>query len=76
MDYFDEICYYKSGCNEACKILTKAAVVNLMDVFSFFSLGGGLAFFLFGMYILSAQLEKLAGGKLESSRLRSSPPRR
>ena len=67
MDYFDEICYYKSGYNEACQILTKAAVVNLMDVFSFFSLGGGLAFFLFGMYILSAQLEKLAGGKLEKT---------
>ncbi|MGI5979208.1 MAG: Na/Pi cotransporter family protein [Oscillospiraceae bacterium] len=38
-----------------------------MDVFSFFTLGGGLAFFLFGMYILSAQLEKLAGGKLEKT---------
>ena len=67
MDYFDEICYYKSGYNEACQILTKAAVVDLMDVFSFFSLGGELAFFLFGMYILSAQLEKLAGGKLEKT---------
>jgi phosphate:Na+ symporter len=42
-------------------------VVFQMDVFSFFTLGGGLAFFLFGMYILSAQLEKLAGGKLEKT---------
>lgn len=38
-----------------------------MDVFSFISLGGGLAFFLFGMFVLSAQLEKLAGGKLEKT---------
>jgi len=45
----------------------KAAVVFQMDVFSFFTLGGGLAFFLFGMFILSAQLEKLAGGKLEKT---------
>ena len=30
-------------------------------------LGGGLAFFMFGMNIMSTGLEKLAGGKLESS---------
>lgn len=37
-----------------------------MDIFSIFSLCGGLAFFLFGMNQLSAGLEKMAGGKLES----------
>lgn len=36
-----------------------------MDIFSFFQLGGGLAFFLFGMHVLSGSLERLAGGKLE-----------
>ncbi|MEA4813407.1 MAG: Na/Pi symporter, partial [Oscillospiraceae bacterium] len=36
-----------------------------MDIFSFLKLGGGLAFFLFGMHILSGSLERLAGGKLE-----------
>ena len=30
-------------------------------------LGGGLAFFMFGMNIMSSGLEKMAGGKLESS---------
>lgn len=38
-----------------------------MDIFSIISLGGGLAFFLFGMHVLSTQLEKLAGGRLEKS---------
>lgn len=38
-----------------------------MDIYSVISLGGGLAFFLFGMHVLSTQLEKLAGGKLEKS---------
>ncbi len=37
-----------------------------MDIFSFITLFGGLAFFLFGMTIMSEGLEKLAGGKLES----------
>lgn len=37
-----------------------------MDVFSVFTLCGGLAFFLFGMNQLSSGLEKMAGGKLES----------
>ncbi|MBQ1546650.1 MAG: Na/Pi cotransporter family protein [Clostridia bacterium] len=37
-----------------------------MDIFSVFSLCGGLAFFLFGMNQLSAGLEKMAGGRLES----------
>ena len=36
-----------------------------MDFFSVLSLIGGLAFFLFGMHVLSSNLEKLAGGHLE-----------
>ncbi len=36
-----------------------------MDIFSLFSLIGGLAFFLFGMHVMSGSLEKMAGGKLE-----------
>lgn len=36
-----------------------------MDIFSVFTLCGGLAFFLFGMSTLSSSLEKLAGGKME-----------
>ena len=36
-----------------------------MDIFSVFTLMGGLAFFLFGMNIMSSGLEQLAGGKLE-----------
>lgn len=36
-----------------------------MDIFNIFSLLGGLAFFLFGMSILSGNLQKMAGGKLE-----------
>ncbi len=39
---------------------------NNMDVFSIFTLCGGLAFFLFGMNTLSSGLEKMAGGKLEA----------
>ncbi len=38
-----------------------------MDIFSIFTLCGGLAFFLFGMNVLSSGLEKVAGGKLESA---------
>ncbi len=37
-----------------------------MDIFSFVTLFGGLAFFLFGMKVLSDSLKKTAGGKLES----------
>ncbi len=37
-----------------------------MDIFSIFTLLGGLAFFLYGMNVLSAGLEKMVGGKLES----------
>ena len=36
-----------------------------MDIFSLFTLCGGLAFFLFGMRTMSASLEKTAGGRLE-----------
>lgn len=36
-----------------------------MNLFSFITLFGGLAFFLYGMSVLSSGLEKLAGGKLE-----------
>ncbi len=45
--------------------MTKKRCVN-MDIFSVFTLCGGLAFFLFGMNMLSSGLEKMAGGKLES----------
>ncbi len=38
-----------------------------MDLFSVLTLIGGLAFFLFGMNIMSGSLEKMAGGKLEYS---------
>ncbi len=37
-----------------------------MDIFSLFTMCGGLAFFLFGMNTLSSGLEKMAGGRLES----------
>ena len=36
-----------------------------MDIFSVFTLCGGLAFFLYGMTVMSNSLEKMAGGKLE-----------
>ncbi len=38
-----------------------------MNIFSVFTLCGGLAFFLFGMNVMSQSLEKIAGGKLEST---------
>jgi len=37
-----------------------------MDIFSVITLLGGLAFFLYGMNVLSSGLERMAGGKLES----------
>ena len=37
-----------------------------MDIFSVITLFGGLAFFLYGMHVLSTSLEKMVGGKLES----------
>ena len=36
-----------------------------MDIFAFITLFGGLAFFLYGMSLLSDSLKKTAGGKLE-----------
>lgn len=36
-----------------------------MDIFSIFTLCGGLAFFLYGMQVMSGGLEKVAGGRLE-----------
>ncbi len=36
-----------------------------MDIFDVISLFGGLAFFLYGMHLLSTSLEKMVGGKLE-----------
>lgn len=36
-----------------------------MDIFSIFTLCGGLAFFLYGMQVMSGGLENVAGGKLE-----------
>lgn len=46
-----------------------------MDIFSVFTLFGGLAFFLYGMNVMSAGLEKIAGGKLEKGlkKVTSSP---
>ncbi len=38
-----------------------------MDLFSIITLFGGLAFFLYGMNVLSTGLERMAGGKLETS---------
>ena len=40
---------------------------KFMDIFSIFTLFGGLAFFLFGMHVMSENLEKTAGGKLETT---------
>ena len=36
-----------------------------MDIFSLIMVAGGLAFFLYGMSIMSTGLERMAGGKLE-----------
>lgn len=38
-----------------------------MSIFSLFTLLGGLAFFLFGMNVMSTSLEKMSGGKLEKT---------
>ncbi len=37
-----------------------------MTIFDFIAFCGGLAFFLYGMHVLSAGLEKTAGGKMQS----------
>ncbi|NCB42754.1 MAG: Na/Pi cotransporter family protein [Clostridia bacterium] len=36
-----------------------------MDIFNIISLSGGLAFFLYGMHVMSSGLTKVTGGKLE-----------
>ena len=36
-----------------------------MNIFSLFTLCGGIAFFLYGMSLMSTRLEKLAGGRME-----------
>ncbi len=48
-----------------------------MDIFSIFTLLGGLAFFLYGISTMSSGLEKIAGGKLEKilKKMTSSPIR-
>lgn len=48
-----------------------------MDIFSIFTLLGGLAFFLYGISTMSAGLEKVAGGRLEQllKKMTSSPVR-
>ena len=38
-----------------------------MNIFSIIMLIGGLAFFLYGMYVMSTGLERMAGGKLEQT---------
>jgi len=38
---------------------------KIMDIFSIFRLCGGLAFFLYGITVMSSGLEKIAGGRLE-----------
>ena len=45
-----------------CTINTKE---RFMNIYSIITLCGGLAFFLFGMHVMSGSLEKVAGGKLE-----------
>ena len=46
-----------------------------MNIFSLFTLCGGLAFFPYGMYVMSKSLEKMAGGRLERllKRMTSTP---
>ncbi|MBD9199074.1 MAG: Na/Pi cotransporter family protein [Clostridiales bacterium] len=46
-----------------------------MNIFSLFTLCGGLAFFLYGMTVMSKSLEKMAGGRLERllKRMTSNP---
>lgn len=46
-----------------------------MDIFSLFTLLGGLAFFLYGMNVMGVGLDKVAGGRLERllEKLTSSP---
>ncbi|MBR6102955.1 MAG: Na/Pi cotransporter family protein [Ruminococcus sp.] len=41
--------------------------METFDIFSVFTMLGGLAFFLYGMNVMSQSLEKLTGGKLETA---------
>ena len=41
--------------------------METFDIFSVFTMLGGLAFFLYGMNVMSSSLEKLTGGKLETA---------
>ncbi|MBR6046353.1 MAG: Na/Pi cotransporter family protein [Ruminococcus sp.] len=41
--------------------------MDTFDIFSVFTMLGGLAFFLYGMNVMSSSLEKLTGGKLETA---------
>ena len=45
--------------------LCVAKLRNSMDIYSIFTLIGGLAFFLYGISVMSQGLEKTASGKLE-----------
>ncbi len=63
---------YRKG--EVCTRIADR-VSRTMDIFSVITLFGGLAFFLYGMNVMSTGLEKMAGGKLEKvlKRMTSSP---
>ena len=52
--------------NCKCKPLKVLEGKKIMDIFSIFTLCGGLAFFLYGINLMSSGLEKVAGGRLES----------
>ena len=45
----------------------KEIFMETFDIFSVFTMLGGLAFFLYGMNVMSSSLEKLTGGKLETA---------
>lgn len=45
--------------------MRSSTTTNSMDIFSVVQLIGGLAFFLYGMNIMSSGLEQIAGGKME-----------
>lgn len=46
-------------------VVRSSTTTNSMDIFSVVQLIGGLAFFLYGMNIMSSGLEQIAGGKME-----------
>ena len=63
----------RSGIRVPCE--QAVSLYFCMDIFSVITLLGGLAFFLYGMHVMSTGLEKMAGGKLERilKRMTSSP---